>query len=81
MPSALAPTTPRATPADRAPLALGYTPDQMPVVIWHRNGDPVLEVGCVQIRLVRLTDGLCAGLAECLQPGGTAGTRPARTRS
>ena len=67
MPSAFAPTTPRATPDDRAPVALGYTPDQVPVVIWHRNGDPVLEVGCVQVRLFRLTDGLRAALAECLQ--------------
>jgi hypothetical protein len=52
-----------------APVRLGYTPDQMPVVMWPRGGDPVLEVGCVQIRLFRLTEGLRAGLAECLQRG------------
>jgi hypothetical protein len=49
------------------PVTLGYTPDHMPVVIWPRDDDPVLEVGCVQIRLFRLTEGLCASLAECLQ--------------
>ena len=41
----------------------------MPVVIWPRGDDPVLEVGCVQIRLFRLTEGLRAALAECLERG------------
>jgi hypothetical protein len=54
---------------DGTPVTRGYTPDQMPVVIWPRSDDPVLEVGCVQIRLFRLTDGLQAALAECLQRG------------
>lgn len=49
------------------PLTVGYTPDHMPVVIWPRSDAPVLEVGCVQIRLVRLTERLRAGLAECQQ--------------
>jgi hypothetical protein len=39
----------------------------MPVVFWPRGGDPVLEVGCVQIRLFRLTEDLRASLAECLR--------------
>ena len=34
---------------DAAPVTLGYTLDQMPVVVWPRGDDPVLEVGCVQI--------------------------------
>ena len=73
MPHALAPATPVPTPnelrsqEDCSPVTLGYTPDQMPVVLWPRGDDPVLEVGCVQIRLFRLTEGLRAGLAECLQ--------------
>jgi hypothetical protein len=45
----------------------------MPVVVWPRGDDPVLEVGCVQIRLFRLTDGLRAALAECLERGTRAG--------
>jgi hypothetical protein len=75
MPNAFAPTTPGPpldelrNQEDRAPVTLGYTPDQMPVVLWPRGDDPVLEVGCVQIRLFRLTEGLRAGLAECLQRG------------
>jgi hypothetical protein len=73
MTHALAPTTPVPTLSgpprqeDGVPVTLGYTPDHLPVVMWPRGGDPVLEVGCVQIRLFRLTDGLRAGLAECLQ--------------
>ena len=73
MPHPLAPATPVPTlqglPSreDSPPVTLGYTPDHMPVVIWPRDDDPVLEVGCVQIRLFRLTEGLRAGLAECLQ--------------
>ena len=59
---------------DGAPVTLGYTPDQMPVVMWPRGDDPVLEVGCVQIRLFRLTEGLRAGLAECLERTTRAGT-------
>ena len=90
MPHALAPATPVPTLNDRplndrplnelprqedgAPVTLGYTPDQMPVVIWPRGDDPVLEIGCVQIRLFRLTEGLRAGLAECLERGTRAGT-------
>ena len=75
MQSAPAPATPVPTldelrsQEDAAPVTLGYTTDQMPVVIWPRDDDPVLEVGCVQIRLFRLTNGLRAGLAECLQKG------------
>ena len=80
MSHALAPATPvptlheptlneRRTQEDAAPVTLGYTLDQMPVVVWPRGDDPVLEVGCVQIRLFRLTEGLRAGLAECLQRG------------
>ena len=73
MPHALAPATPVPTldklqsQENGPPVTLGYTPDHMPVVIWPRGDDPVLEVGCVQIRLFRLTEGLRAGLAECLQ--------------
>lgn len=73
MPHALAPATPVLTldelrsQEDGLPVTLGYTPDQMPVVIWPRGDDPLLEIGCVQIRLFRLTEGLRAGLAECLQ--------------
>jgi hypothetical protein len=75
MPHALTPATPLPTldearsQEDGPPVTLGYTPDQMPVVVWPRGDDPVLEVGCVQIRLFRLTEGLRAGLAECLQMG------------
>jgi hypothetical protein len=85
MSHALAPATPVPTPhepalnelplneprrqEDAAPVTLGYTLDQMPVVVWPRGDDPVLEVGCVQIRLFRLTDGLRAALAECLERG------------
>ena len=74
MSHALAPTTPMPTLTQRrsedgAPVTLGYTPDQMPVVIWPRGDDPVLEIGCVQIRLFRLTDGLRTSLAECLRRG------------
>ena len=54
---------------DAAPVTLGYTLDQMPVVVWPRGDDPVLEVGCVQIRLFRLTEGLRAALTECLERG------------
>jgi hypothetical protein len=54
---------------DGSPVTLGYTRDEMPVVIWSRGDDPVIEVGCVQIRLFRLTEGLRASLAECLQRG------------
>jgi len=73
MSHALAPVTPDSTldelrgQEDDAPVRLGYTPDQMPVVMWPRGGDPVLEVGCVQIRLFRLTEDLRASLAECLR--------------
>ena len=73
MPHAVAPETPVLTldelrsQEDGPPVTLGYTPDQMPVVIWPRGDDPVLEIGCVQIRLFRLTEGLRTGLAECLQ--------------
>ena len=85
MSHALAPATPVPTlhePAlngrrgqdDAAPVTLGYTPDHMPVVIWPRGEDPVLEVGCVQIRLFRLTEGLRAALAECLDRSTRAGT-------
>ena len=45
----------------------------MPVVVWPRGDDPVLEVGCVQIRLFRLTEGLRAGLTECLERGTRVG--------
>jgi hypothetical protein len=58
---------------DAAPVTLGYTLDQMPVVVWPRGDDPVLEVGCVQIRLSRVTDGLRVALAECLATGTRAG--------
>ena len=73
MPHVFAPATPVPTldelqsQVNGSPVTLGYTPDHMPVVIWPRGDDPVLEVGCVQIRLFRLTEGLRAGLAECLQ--------------
>ena len=73
MPHALAPATPIPTldeqrsQEDGSPVTLGYTRDQMPVVFWPRGGDPVLEVGCVQIRLFRLTEDLRASLAECLR--------------
>jgi hypothetical protein len=73
MPHVSAPATPVPTldklqsQVNGPPVTLGYTPDHMPVVIWPRGDDPVLEVGCVQIRLFRLTEGLRAGLAECLQ--------------
>ena len=46
MPHALAPATPVPTPdqlqshEDGLPVTLGYTPDQMPVVIWPRGDDP-----------------------------------------
>ena len=67
----LAPATPVPTleqlqsQDDGPPLTLGHTPDQMPAVIWPRGDDPGhIEVGCVQIRLFRLTEGLRAGLAE-----------------
>jgi hypothetical protein len=75
MSHALAPATPDPTldglrsQEDGSPVSLGYTRDEMPVVIWPRGDDPVLEVGCVQIRLFRLTEGLRASLAECLQRG------------
>ena len=75
MPHALAPAASVPTldelrsQADGPPVTLGYTRDEMPVVIWPRGDDPVLEVGCVQIRLFRLTEGLRASLAECLQRG------------
>jgi hypothetical protein len=85
MSHALAPATPvptlhesalneRRSQEDAAPVTLGYTLDQMPVVVWPRGDDPVLEVGCVQIRLFRLTDGLRAALAECLERGTRAGS-------
>jgi hypothetical protein len=73
VPHAPAPATPVPTldqlqsRDDGPPVTLGYTPDQLPVVIWPRGDDPVIEVGCVQIRLFRLTEGLRASLAECLQ--------------
>lgn len=57
----------RRRPEQDEPVMLGYTPDHLPVVIWHRDTGPVLEIGCVQIRLYRLTDELRAGLAQCLQ--------------
>ena len=59
---------------DAAPVTLGYTLDQMPVVVWPRGDDPVLEVGCVQIRLFRLTEGLRAALTECLERGTRVGS-------
>ena len=59
---------------DGTPVTLGYTPDQMPVVVWPRGDDPVLEVGCVQIRLFRLTEGLRAALTECLERGTRVGS-------
>ena len=59
----------RRSQEDAAPVTLGYTLDQMPVVVWPRGDDPVLEVGCVQIRLFRLTEGLRAALTECLERG------------
>ena len=55
-------------------MTLGYTLDQMPVVVWPRGDDPVLEVGCVQIRLFRLTEGLRAALTECLERGTRVGS-------
>jgi hypothetical protein len=74
MQHALAPVTPVPTLTELSPVTLGYTPDHMPVVIWPRDEDPVLEVGCVQIRLFRLTEGLRAALAECLDRSPRAGT-------
>ena len=84
MSHALAPATPVPTlheptlnerhSQDGTPVTLGYTPDQMPVVIWPRSDDPVLEVGCVQIRLFRLTEGLRAALTECLERGTRVGS-------
>ena len=85
MSHALAPATPvptlhepalneRRTHEDAAPVTLGYTLDQMPVVVWPRGDDPVLEVGCVQIRLFRLTEGLRAALTECLERGTRVGS-------
>jgi hypothetical protein len=73
VPHGLAPAMRVPTPVElrsqdnHEPLTVGYTPDHMPVVIWPRSDAPVLEVGCVQIRLVRLTERLRAGLAECLE--------------
>ena len=84
MSHALAPATPVPTlheptlnerhSQDAAPVTLGYTLDQMPVVVWPRGDDPVLEVGCVQIRLFRLTEGLRAALSECLERGTRVGS-------
>jgi len=85
MSHALAPATPvptlheptlngRRSQEDAAPVTLGYTLDQMPVVVWPRGDDPVLEVGCVQIRLFRLTEGLRAALTECLERGTRVGS-------
>lgn len=85
MSHALAPATPVPTlhgptlnelhsQEDAAPVTLGYTLDQMPVVVWPRGDDPVLEVGCVQIRLFRLTEGLRAALTECLERGTRVGS-------
>ena len=85
MSHALAPATPvptlheptlneRHSQEDAAPVTLGYTLDQMPVVVWPRGDDPVLEVGCVQIRLFRLTEGLRAALTECLERGTRVGS-------
>jgi hypothetical protein len=64
----------RRSQEDAAPVTLGYTLDQMPVVVWPRGDDPVLEVGCVQIRLFRLTEGLRAALTECLERGTRVGS-------
>jgi hypothetical protein len=91
MPHALAPATPvptldeRRSQEDGVPVTLGCTPDQMPGVIWPRGDDPVLEVGCVQIRLFRLPEGLrAAGRVPAEGPSacrGAAAARPDHKRS